>query len=280
MYYVNGQEQGTTNLNIINKGDEWSYHDDTYLNSKDWINQQFLPASDWKTGNAPLGYNVDDLATVIGFGQDSTQKVLTSYYHKTFFVENTSDFYAYKLNIRRDDGAIIYINGKEVWRTNMPNFNKISNKTKAVEVIKGSKEDKFYTKVLFPNNFLSGINIIAVEIHQRGKSTSDSVFQNIELKQEIKDLNYRIEIERYGKKLSSLKTRKTIIDIILIISLIALVISIFYIIRLIKEKINANTKVRDLKESTLLKEKELLNLSLRNIQSKQQLELVDEDLSN
>ncbi|MDO5968269.1 LuxR C-terminal-related transcriptional regulator [Flavivirga aquimarina] len=295
------QEQKDIKQNIISKGDEWSYHDENYLDNKDWIEQQFLPVSDWKTGKAPLGYSMDDLGTIIGFGKDSVNKTLTSYYHKTFFIERASDFYAYNLNIRRDDGAIVYLNGKEVWRTNMPNINKIENTTKAAERVEGSSEHEFHNKVLFPNNFLNGINIIAVEIHQIKGRTSDCVFdlelsgtndisylkaflsnqdnQNIELKNEIKDLNYKIEIEKQDKELNSLKTRKTIIDIILIIAIVVLLIGAIFIILLIKDKIKAKDNIRDLKESVMLKEKELLNLSLTNIQSKQQLELIHEDLN-
>lgn len=298
---IYAQQEEVLYHNIINKGDEWSYHDETYLDHKDWIVQQFLPVSDWKTGKAPLGYNVGDLETVISFGKDSLKKVLTSYYHKTFFIEKASDFYAYNLNIRRDDGAIIYLNGKEVWRTNMPNINKIKNTTKAEKRIQGSGENKFYTKVLFPNNFLNGINIIAVEIHQRNENTSDCVFdlellgnndssylkeflinqdnQNIELEDEIKDLNYRIEIEKRDKELNSLKTRKSIIDIVLIIAGIILVFTLTFIILLIKDKIKARDNLRDLKESVIHKEKELLNLSLTNIQSKQQIGVINEDLN-
>ena len=147
------QEQEDISQNIISKGDEWSYHDENYLDKKDWIEQQFLPVSDWKTGKAPLGYNMHDLSTIISFGQDSVSKTLTSYYHKTFFIEKVSDFYAYNLNIRRDDGAVVYLNGKEVWRTNMPNINKIEGTTKAEERVEGSPEHEFHNKVLFPNHF-------------------------------------------------------------------------------------------------------------------------------
>lgn len=290
---------------FIEKGAEWYYHDEDYLQEKDWLTQQFLSPDQWKKGRAPFGYDMDDIATVISFGQDSTKKTLTSYYHKTLFIENPSKFYAYKLNVRRDDGAVIYLNGKEAWRTNMPNINQIKNKTKSLEIVKNEEENAFFSKVLFPSNFINGINIIAVEVHQRGRSTSDCVFdleligtndleylneflknqdsQNAELKDEIKDLEYKIEFAKHETELSSLKTRKSIINIVMIILFLFLaILSIFYI-RLIqkrtKEKSSSEKSIKDLKESTQIKEKELLSLSLRNIQNNQQLELIHDDLN-
>lgn len=299
--FTQEQEQDHINPKIIPKGSEWSYHDESYLNDNDWIAQQFLPTSEWKTGTAPLGYNFDNLGTIISFGQDSINKILTSYYHKTFFIENTSDFYAYNLNLRRDDGAIIYLNGREVWRSNMPNINKIKTETKAEKRVQGSKEYKFYSHVLFPNHFLNGINIIAVEIHQVNKNTSDSVFdlellgindlsylkaylsnqdhQNRELNEKIKDLNYRIEIEQRKTEIRSLEIRKSIVDMILSVSITALLICIFYLILLFRDKVKAKKSIISLNESLVLKEKELLNLSLTNIQNKQQIGIINDDLS-
>lgn len=295
------QEREVAIQYIISKGSDWSYFDDAYLTHKDWMKQQFLPTSEWKTGKAPLGYHMSDLATTISFGQDSSKKILTSYYHKTFFIKNPSDFYAYNLKIRRDDGAVVYLNGKEVWRTNMPGINIIKDDTKAEKRIQGSEENEFYTKVLFPNNFLSGINIIAVEVHQIHENTSDSVFdlelsrtnnlnalkaflvnqdnQNIDLKEEIKTLNFRLEIERLARELKSTETRKAIMELVLIFSGFMLLIGVIIIILLVKDKTKVNMAVRDLKEVIKLKEKELLNLSLTNIQNKQQIGVIREDLS-
>ena len=102
--------------------------------------------------------------------------------------------------------------------------------------------------------------------------------QNLELKEEIKELNYRIELEKKDKELKSLNTRKSIIDILLIISILALLTSIVFLSLLIRDKIKSKEQIRDIKDSLMLKEKEMLNISLRNIQSKQQVELVKSDL--
>ena len=75
----------------------------------------------------------------------------------------------------RDDGAVIYINGDEVRRTNMPTGT-ISHTTQASGTVSGSGESAFNQFSIDVSKLVTGTNTIAVEIHQAQPSSSDISF--------------------------------------------------------------------------------------------------------
>ena len=289
---------------IIKKGSHWSYYDKGNIEDMYWIEKQLLPNT-WKKGKAPLGYNMKDITTTISFGNDSLNKNLTSYFHKTIYIDNVDKFYAYQLNLRRDDGAIIYINGREVWRTNMPAQDSITSNTKSVKIVQKKEERQFFDKIIFPNAFLEGINIIAVELHQRGKTTTDAVFdlellgtnnllflnefftyqnnQNSQLKQYVKELQYKIELEKRQTELVQLNTRYSIINFAFYTFLILVLVAIVYIYRLHslknKKELENEKTIESLSSVVSKNEEELLNQSLKKIQNTQSIELVKNEIS-
>ena len=76
--------------------------------------------TDWESGYAPLGYGDDDIATVIEFGPNEKRKYITSYFRIDFEVTKDSGEMETLASLRCDDGAIIYLNGRDVIRYNMP----------------------------------------------------------------------------------------------------------------------------------------------------------------
>ncbi|MEE9408225.1 MAG: hypothetical protein V3V28_09135 [Polaribacter sp.] len=101
---------------IIKTGDTWSYFDNGYLNSN-WMHKSDF--KDWKTGISPLGYGDKKVLTNISFGNNSNNKEITKYFKKNITINN--HYLAYELRAQIDDGAVIYINGKELFRSNISN---------------------------------------------------------------------------------------------------------------------------------------------------------------
>jgi exosome complex RNA-binding protein Csl4 len=66
-----------------------------------------------------LGYGDGDEATVVAGGA-ATVKPITTYFRKTFTIPAGASFVYAGVNILRDDGAVVYVNGVEAFRTNMP----------------------------------------------------------------------------------------------------------------------------------------------------------------
>lgn len=94
---------------IVSKGSTWSYLDDATDQGTAWQAASFDDSS-WSTGPAELGFTEGDEATLIQSG------ATTYYFRHTFSVADLGDISALTVNLKRDDGAIVYLNGTEVAR--------------------------------------------------------------------------------------------------------------------------------------------------------------------
>ncbi len=156
----------TTN-GIISAGSKWAYLDDGSNQGTAWRQVGFND-SQWPRGNGELGFGDDDETTVLSSGE------ITYYFRRDFSLptQPSSDV---MMAVRRDDGAVVYINGTEVWRDNMPSGS-INFNTTAISIIAGSDEDR-YNHVAVPSSILQlGVNEIAVEVHQTSPGSSDLSF--------------------------------------------------------------------------------------------------------
>jgi len=79
------------------------------------------------------------------------------------------------LGLLRDDGAVVYLNGQEVVRDNMP-ANAIGYQTLASSTVGGAAESTYFPFALSPSMLVTGTNVMAVEVHQRALDSSDLSF--------------------------------------------------------------------------------------------------------
>ncbi len=114
-----------------------------------------------------------------------TAQATTTYFRKTVTLASVSGS-TFALQYQRDDGIVIYVNGTEVTRKNMPGAagDPVSFTTLATAY--PSDPDELAWVTLDPAKFTSllrdGQNLIAVEIHQYSATSSDVRF-NLELRQ-------------------------------------------------------------------------------------------------
>jgi hypothetical protein len=155
---------------LVAPGSTWRYLDNGSNQGTAWRAFGFNDSA-WKTGAAPLGYG-DPVATTVSFGSSSSRKFITTYFRQQF--NATNGFTSLSLRLRRDDGAVVYINGAEVARSNMPTGT-ISSTTLASSTVDGAAETAF-TTIPVTAPLFAGANVIAVEIHQRARTSSDIVF--------------------------------------------------------------------------------------------------------
>src|SRR5215213_2745643 len=104
---------------LVGRGSSWKYLDNGSNQSTDWLAPVFDDSA-WAAGSAQLGYGDGDEATVVSYGADANNKYITTYFRKSFTVANPADFNSLTLDILRDDGAVVYLNGTEIYRNNMP----------------------------------------------------------------------------------------------------------------------------------------------------------------
>ena len=157
---------------LIAFGSDWSYYDlamqPDVQNGYDWIDSSYDHTA-WQLGAAELGYGDMDEETVIG---DTTY---TAYFVHRFEIPDTSKYESYRLKLLYDDGAVVYLNGEELSRINMP-----SGPVGYSTFADGSDGDNATTTALFEQGAKEGINVLAVEVHQRSAGSSDISF-NFEL---------------------------------------------------------------------------------------------------
>jgi len=166
------------NITLISKNAVWKYLDNGTDQGVAWQNPTFDDSA-WQSGATELGYGDSDEATVVSFGPDANNKYITTYFRKTFNVSNVNDLKSLLLSIRCDDGAVVYINGTEASRYNMP-AGAITFSTLAPGNI-GNQFELNYHRFNVPVSLLiNGNNTIAVEVHQDDVTSSDLSF-NFEL---------------------------------------------------------------------------------------------------
>ncbi|WP_168120185.1 discoidin domain-containing protein [Paenibacillus sp. HB172176] len=169
------EEQAAESL-LIEQDDEWRYLDDGSDQGTGWRELAFDDDA-WQSGQAPLGYagsgKGQDLNTIIGYGGDSGNKHITAYYRKSFQVEDADAIKQLKAVLVRDDGAAVYLNGQEIFRSNMPNGT-IAYNTLASSAVADERDEIPFD--IDPSLLVDGTNVIAAEVHQNAGSSSDTDF--------------------------------------------------------------------------------------------------------
>ncbi|MCB0775289.1 MAG: hypothetical protein KDB99_03075, partial [Chitinophagaceae bacterium] len=163
----------STFTTLIPYGAGWKYLDND-TRPAGWETSGYNDAS-WASGNAQLGYGDGDETTVVSYGGNASNKYVTTYFRKTVTIPNTSIYSYFAINLIRDDGAVVYVNGVEAFRENMPTGT-ILHSTTAASVIGGASETTPVSYIVPISAFTNGVNTIAVEIHQDNITSSDISF--------------------------------------------------------------------------------------------------------
>ena len=160
------EDPGTSNLELVEKRSTWRYHDGGAEPGASWTDPSY--SDSWfSEGPAPLGYGTDDLATEI----DASG--ITSWFRHTFTVDADQPGELI-VNIRRDDGAVVYLDGEEILRDNMPDGT-ITSDTQSSERVDGNDEETYWSHSV-GTGIDAGEHVLAVEIHQASSSSSDAAF--------------------------------------------------------------------------------------------------------
>ena len=156
------------------KQTEWNYLDTGVSLDEEAWNEPGYDYSSWSRGEGTLGYG-DPVMTQISYGPDASDKYITTYFVREMEVDLSEMTDMVEFGIRRDDGAVVYVNGEEVFRDNMPEGD-IDYQTHSSEIISGSDEIDYQLHYVPKTAFQAGVNIIAVEVHNRDGQSSDMRF--------------------------------------------------------------------------------------------------------
>ncbi|MDG2122362.1 MAG: lamin tail domain-containing protein [Verrucomicrobiales bacterium] len=176
----------TTDVELFSLASDWSYFDsgDDFGPSNIVSGTAGYNASNWKhpdfatppsgSGAAPLGYS-NGVTTTVSFGGDGTNRHATTYFRTTFDIADASIITAGAGELARDDGAIVYLNGREIFRSNLP-AGTVASDTLASSGVVGAPESELQPFTFPSSNFVTGTNTLAVELHQERVTSSDLSF--------------------------------------------------------------------------------------------------------
>jgi hypothetical protein len=97
----------------------WRYYNTNDAPAGAWKDTGYDDSS-WPSGSTPMGYGDAGMSTTLVWGPDSNNKWPAYYFRHSFNVTNLAGITQLALGLRRDDGAVVYLNGTELMRDNMP----------------------------------------------------------------------------------------------------------------------------------------------------------------
>jgi hypothetical protein len=155
---------------LVNFETSWRFNQTDNLDGVNWTGPDYDDSA-WPSGLQLFSYPETDFTptnTVLGLGRNT-------YYFRTHFNFTPADPSAIMLVSSNfiDDGAVFYLNGRELGRHNMRS-GPISYDSVAVEPINGPPDWK--TISLPGADLRTGDNALAVEVHQWGPASTDIYF--------------------------------------------------------------------------------------------------------
>jgi len=165
-----------TPVTLIPASSGWFYLDDGSDPGDTWTAPDF-DHSNWNYGLAELGYGDASAGrpetTVISYGSDPDAKFITYFFRHAFRVDQPNDYDRLNVYLKRDDGAVVHLNGQPIFTSNIT--------TAPVDVLTraDSAEDDgvdFHLTSVSASFLRPGANTLAVEIHQTSPTSSDVSF--------------------------------------------------------------------------------------------------------
>ena len=144
---------------------DWKYSDQGLDLGTNWALPQYDDSS-WNHGLGRLGYGASGIATTVGYGPVSTNRYITTYFRRSFVVPSTIHYTNLSFRLNRTDGAAVRLNGREVFRMNLPTNQPLSYLDRATTAVSSDAVHTYY-QTNIPVLFLPpGTNVLAVEIHK------------------------------------------------------------------------------------------------------------------
>jgi lysophospholipase L1-like esterase len=150
---------------LVKGGDNWKYCDTGLDLGTNWVQSNYDDGG-WSNGPARLGYGDQESATKVSYGPQATNKFPTIYFRHAFTVPANVTFTNLVLRLAQDHGSVVWLNGQELWRTNLP-AGPIAYTNLALTAPGSFDSPYLFNKVSVDATKLApGTNVLAVELHQ------------------------------------------------------------------------------------------------------------------
>ncbi|MDB6071824.1 MAG: hypothetical protein JWL81_2995 [Verrucomicrobiales bacterium] len=185
----------STITNLIPLRGSWHYDETSTALAANWMAPAYAEPASWKTGALPFGFEPDLTAVDAGYfgtnlGAAYSAAHRAYYFRKAFNVADIAAGDEYQVSVVLDDGAVLYLNGAEIHNTDYPRLNMggtsgtavayAADATASVEVgTNGGAVNPPTASPWLPaaGVLQAGSNLLAAEVHQKGSTSSDIVFE-------------------------------------------------------------------------------------------------------
>lgn len=157
---------------LLDAGSTWRWLDTGIDPDPAWTALGFDDGA-WLEGPAPIGYGDTYQVSIASYGADPNNKYVTTWFRRTLALTDVASLVSLNLSLQRDDGAVVYLNGVEVGRSNMPEGD-VTSATLATAST--DAETTWFAFAVDPTLLVEGDNQLAVEVHQASVSSSDLGF--------------------------------------------------------------------------------------------------------
>lgn len=177
-----GNAQATTpaepvdpNVTLVAAASTWKWRYHTAAWDPAW-NQRTFDDSSWASGAAPLGFGSAGLGTDVSVGAPSPRPLSGQFRH-TFAVADPGGLDSATLRVIADDGVVVYLNGTEIARGNLP-AGALGQNSYATAAPRTAAANANAIEVAVPVGLLvAGDNVIAASTHLNYRSTPDMSFE-------------------------------------------------------------------------------------------------------
>lgn len=166
------EEPEPVEVELLARGSSHRYWDKNRAPDAGWTAPEFDDSA-WSEGVAPLGYGDDHIVTTINYGSDESNKRAAAYFRVEFEAGALKSLQELYVDLMRDDGAAVYLNGVEVLRDNLPDGD-LSFTTLASS--NATSQTAVQRWPIDPSSLVEGWNTLAVEVHQVDVTSSDLSF--------------------------------------------------------------------------------------------------------
>ena len=158
---------------LVARTASWKWRYDGAALPAGWTTGAFNDAG-WASGASPLGFGWAGITTDVSTGLDPATRPLSAQFRKTFSVTNPSQFGSVRFDVSANDGLVLYLNGTEVGRRNLPTTTLGVGTYATAAPTQGAAVA--WTFTVPASQLVTGTNVVTASMHLNYRKTKDSVF--------------------------------------------------------------------------------------------------------
>lgn len=167
---------------VVGRGARWKYLVAPADPGPSWKEPDYDDGA-WPSGQVEAGYGEVGQATDVGTADTDplvpgVQPNVATYFRHQFQVAEPTRYTGLSLRLKRDDGAVVYLNGRELMRSAM-GAGEVGFGTLGNAGVNVSDDGNTWFSLVIPSSqgwLRSGVNTLAVEVHNASASSGDLTF--------------------------------------------------------------------------------------------------------